>query len=771
MRRRKGSTLGLVAICVLVIIVIGIAVFFLTKIMAGGREVANTTDAGTLNTAKQMLKIAVPPETGPTYDFTPFVYPANAGGITLLTYNRAVAAALLISINADKIGGTAPAKAAAVAAEVDKMGAALTAKLTGSSTFSDLQNNTRMWGNNGVSGTVQDAAWMKSQDPGATNVYFNTSSLDGFSVPVSPTKFTPLNAVPGGVVSPGKYMAGYKPINLPTGQVLFGTPVMPQQAPHLVSYGDFKANQTPFGSAPPNALHVDARSFESKTAIFGGALACAIAGAIDKGGTNGPLGNGFEFAAALPSGYIEFLNWRANPTPPGYDPNALNGDNIFNEEIGGGPGGIYSTWIAGDSNDVNATTNVAFMSNANGLGSRQILANWCKWAATGGSPPGGTVYAGARGVDLKPGYTAANPPPNGSVAFNTLKAIYALNQQSPDPNNPTHINDCAEQIATGPNYGLTGPCVTGFGAMQATFQRTVPTTGAQNNSQNFSQVDWAKATVIVAFQGKGGANGFTTHNLSTGSVTSQTINHNSGDLNGQSINNGVMVNLNSTDDSGLGAYKDYGLIGQHMTNPANSMPVPNQGYSLPLEDVGTILQLMQQTMGQGCLNTVKHDILVRCQQIQPSTTQSQVDAMLNTPFPMAAFNTSPTTRASNQTANKLYIYLPNNDLSKPLQIDAGPPSGASATIVDPDGQSPNFNDACMTTKYDIQGNLVDTLDQGANQGDEYVHMAPYVKMDPDNGMTATDHALWWPGSGALRTLGRLTFRETGLGNTTFSQIN
>ncbi|MBS1956243.1 MAG: hypothetical protein JST89_18805 [Cyanobacteria bacterium SZAS-4] len=769
MRRRKGSTLGLVAICVLVIIVIGIAVFFLTKIMAGGREVANTTDAGTLNTAKQMLKIAVPPETGPPYDFTPFVYPPNAGGITLLTYNRAVAAALLISINADKIKGNAPAKAAQVAAEVDKMGAALTAKLTGSSTFSDLQNNTRMWGNNGVAGTVADAAWMKSQDPGATNVYFNTNTLDGFPLPLSATKFTPLNNTPGGVVSPGKYMAGYRPINLPTGQVLFGTPVMPQQAPHLVSYGDFKANQTPFGSAPPNALHVDAKSFESKTAIFGGALACAIAGAIDKGGTNGPLGNGFEFAAALPSGYIEFLNWRANPVPPGYDPNAVNGDNIFNEEIGGGPGGIYSTWIAGDTNDVQTTQNVAFMSNANGPGSAALLAAWCNWAANGGTPPQGTVYAGKRSLDLKPGFTAANPPATGSNAFNTLKTIYALNQAS-----STHINDCGAQIASPPNFGLTGPCVTGFGAMQATFQRTVPVTGTPNQSQNFSQVDWAKATVIVAFQGKGGPNGFKTTNPVTGGVTSQTVNHNSGDLDGKSINNGINVNMMATDDSGLGAYRDYGMVGQRVPPNPNSMPVPNQGYNLPLEGVGTILQLMQQTMGSSCLNNVKADILLRCQQIQPKTKASDVDVLLNTPFPMAAFNSSPNTKASDQTANKLYIYLPNNDLSQPLQIDAGPPPGVSATLVDPDGKSPDYSDACSNNKYDIQGNLVDTMDVGASQGDEYVHQAPYVKMDPDTGMTATDRALWWPGSGALRTLGRLTFRETGLGpvgGTTFSQIN
>jgi hypothetical protein len=766
-RRRRGSTLGLVAICVLVIIVIGIAVFFLSKIMGGGREVANATDAGTLNSAKQMLKIGVPPGTNP-YDFTSLVYPPGANGITLLTYNRAVAAALLISINAQKAGGTAPAKAAQVIAEVNAMGDALTAQILSGSTFSDLNNNTRMWGNNGVNGSINGVAYMKSQDPGATNVYFNTNSLDGFALPISPTQFTPLNQVPGGVQNPGKYMAGYTAINPPTGGQMFGTPVMPQQAPHLVSLSDFNAAQAKFGSAPPNALKANTSSFEQKSAVFGGALACAIAGAINQGGTNGPLGNGFEFAAALPTGYIEFLNWRANPTPPGYDPNALNGDNIFNEEIGGGPGGIYSTWISGDTTNVNTIQNVAFMSNATtGFGSANLLAAWCKWAYDGGTgtPPKGTVFVGAKGADLKPGFSAGNLPT--AAAKNTLKTIYGLYQS-----NAGVINDCGLQVATGPNYGLTGPCVSGFGAMQATFQRTVPQTGAVNNSQNFSQVDWAKATVIVAFQGKGGPNGFKTTNPATGNVTSQTLNFNQGDLNGQSINNGVTINMDSTDDSGLGVYRDYGQVGQRMTNPTNSMPVPNQGYTLPLEGVGTILQLMQQTMGPTCLAGVKKDILTRCQQIQPRTKASDVDTLLNTPFPMASYSSSPNTRASDQTANKLYIYLPNNDLSKPLQIDAGPPPGASATIVDPDGQQPNFGDACMTVQYDLQSTLVDTLDVGASQGDEYVHMAPYVDMTPPTGMTATDRALWWPGSGAMRTLGRLTFRETGLAaGTTFSHIN
>jgi hypothetical protein len=41
---------------VLVVIVIGVGFFFLSKIIGGGREVANATDAGALNVAKQAIR-------------------------------------------------------------------------------------------------------------------------------------------------------------------------------------------------------------------------------------------------------------------------------------------------------------------------------------------------------------------------------------------------------------------------------------------------------------------------------------------------------------------------------------------------------------------------------------------------------------------------------------------------------------------------------------------------------------------------------------------
>src|ERR1700735_1916684 len=55
-RQQRGATLGLAAACVFLVIAIGVCFFFVAKIIGGGREVANATDGGALNVAKEALK-------------------------------------------------------------------------------------------------------------------------------------------------------------------------------------------------------------------------------------------------------------------------------------------------------------------------------------------------------------------------------------------------------------------------------------------------------------------------------------------------------------------------------------------------------------------------------------------------------------------------------------------------------------------------------------------------------------------------------------------
>lgn len=59
MRRRhdnRGATLSLVVVTTLVIMVLGMGIFFLTKLLGGARELQNATDSGNLNVAKQSLR-------------------------------------------------------------------------------------------------------------------------------------------------------------------------------------------------------------------------------------------------------------------------------------------------------------------------------------------------------------------------------------------------------------------------------------------------------------------------------------------------------------------------------------------------------------------------------------------------------------------------------------------------------------------------------------------------------------------------------------------
>ena len=118
-RTNRGATFGLVAIAALVIIIVGVSIFFLAKIIAGGREVANATDAGMLNVAKNFIKnpsVSVDPE---------FADVTNKGPVSLINYNACVAKALLVALNAQAMGnGLALSHAGQVLAKLEADGRA-----------------------------------------------------------------------------------------------------------------------------------------------------------------------------------------------------------------------------------------------------------------------------------------------------------------------------------------------------------------------------------------------------------------------------------------------------------------------------------------------------------------------------------------------------------------------------------------------------------------------------------------------------------------------
>jgi hypothetical protein len=294
---------------------------------------------------------------------------------------------------------------------------------------------------------------------------------------------------------------------------------------------------------------------------------------------------------------------------------------------------------------------------------------------------------------------------------------------------------CYEQLNL--QSGLMGACVGALPAIQATYEHHIPSLSKQG-SQLFSQADWAKATLLVDFEGKNPQNM---------------------DRDGKpAYNNSSTVNLTSgAPSSGLGVYPASLVPGKVPTYPPN-MPTPDM--PLPLEGIGTIRQLIKAVQSPGCATDTIASIANRCKQIQPNTTDAYVNSLLDTPLPMAA-PASPTWA----NARKLYIYLPGGDLSAQLQINAGPPPKLTGNAPDGCCGYPNTSNACYTNTYYLDGNIVDS------DGDQKVHMRPYLEIDPSSPLRCIDHADWQPGSGADNNFGRMTFSEIGLGSTTFTHIN
>lgn len=316
-RRRFGATLGLVAACILIVAIFGLAVFFLIKIMGGGREIANVSDAGILNVAKNVLvKVGVPAPP----EFNACAEPAGAP-ITLATYNRCVAQTLLVALNAEKEDTSAArTNAQSVITKLKTLGQALRASIAQQNNvqqyFYDLAtvNDNRLNGRTPIDLSGYQTAFMK---PGqATNIYVNSESL-------------PIAALPGSWLSAGtlvgpkgqKYLAGY--VAMPIGnEQIYGVPVFPQTKCHLVSLKEFDESKSPSADVPPNAFQTKSKSFNADAGTFGGAVACAIVGSIDR-----------HYGAAIPGGYIELVNGPGLTVPSDWRESVLAADSIFNDQL------------------------------------------------------------------------------------------------------------------------------------------------------------------------------------------------------------------------------------------------------------------------------------------------------------------------------------------------------------------------------------------------------------------------------------------------------
>lgn len=459
LRRRRGATLGFVAICVLVVIVCGLAAFFLAKLMGGAREVAHATDAGVLNMAKQsMSQISVPAP-----DEFKGCADATTGEINLLNYNRCVAQTLIVAMNAQK-EGTEAAKANAqhVADALYDLCDALGKRLRDPQVQGDFceqvanSNNTRMFGSTPVLVSGFETAFMKAGE--STNVYFAQGLLPG--------------AAPADLFSSGKlkgpngepYMAGYVTFaSLGLEKPISGVPVFPQQKPHLVSLLDFSTSTAkPQDMALPNAFRADTGARDQKTKAMGGAVACAIVGTLEH-----------SFEAAIPMGYIEFSNLPGKSLPATWGSVVLASDSIFNHQI------YYGIDVAalGDGT-------YAFSRRPGELAA---------WAAYNNSGKDAGLYPPTL---TSPPETRLAPP--GYPLNFTMRAGCSKGQWATalDAAKVTSVTHC-----TAYSYGETKDqlCVDALGCMKQVYGDLVADEG-QAEPYAFTNVEYVKADVINALQ-------------------------------------------------------------------------------------------------------------------------------------------------------------------------------------------------------------------------------------------------------------------------------
>lgn len=328
--RNDRGAIGLVASVALILVVIGIALFLLSMIIGGHRELSNAVDSGVLNVAKQSL-------VQPTIDVKALGTPEFSGlgenksdQISLLNYNRAVAQVMMVALNAqDENTDLAYNRVKLLDLQLQKLGTALAEAInTGTSlnnAFDQLLtvNNTRMLG--GLSSRERQirCAFMKPEQ--STNIWFSPESLPNVDI----NKY--LNTTPGAQKSATgqPYLKGYSALKFKD-VTLVGTPVFPATLPHLVSTAEFQSSLNlpelgvPKESIPANSFNGGASSEHISTKNFVGSVACAIVGCAKK-----------DFVARIPMGYIKIVN---KPGIGGsnveYGAIVTDGDNdLFNKEL------------------------------------------------------------------------------------------------------------------------------------------------------------------------------------------------------------------------------------------------------------------------------------------------------------------------------------------------------------------------------------------------------------------------------------------------------
>ncbi len=723
LNRRRGATLGLVAVCVFVVIILAVGFFILAKIIGGEREVANATDAGVLIVARNALS---PTIVGVDFssvgasasDFIGLDEAVSGLGTTggrasMQNLNRIIAQSILVALNADHINtAEAATHAKSLAATAKQVSTQLRDKLHNTNTlnthFTDVAqvNNTKMWHGNKVNlvGNIASAFMRQGY---STNVYFHANT----SLPVSPpSNLTNQNT--GAVTSDdgnSPYMAGYVNWTIPCGNsdniTIAGVPIFPKTQPHIVDVGEFDGATTDpvaEGYLPPNAFKATSEATEGSSGHLGGSLACAIVGVLDK-----------DFAASIPRGYVRINNGQdanAQNTPIA-DPVVSGTNDIFNNELW--PPSQVFTAGNGTSN-MFSTNNGAFV-------------DWANY----------------------------NADTTGTVPRPSLEGIFVITMGT-SGFRPATLDDLADNTnhptdSTTPGVTASGsPCdaLNGWGNNNCFFDNGIDGSNS-DESMIAGRLPFAAAGAYERDQ-----------NLPTGSTATSpdgftNIEYMKASLLAQRARGAKCAQVDPPPlASGM---KKFNVNGCYNTTSGN--PDPSFGN---IDTPRAYLDQISDGGANACANNIVGFIADRMTQVDPSITRANVEAALNdASMPLAMGQT-------------LVLYSPGPGSVTMQPIPAGTYfRPAPANLTDNDGRTSTQVVPCENT-YRIDTTVINaTKGRGSGGdvcsiGDASYHEAPFTR---NTRIEAVDRAVWTPASGFNNLLGDLKFENTAVNGGRFCKPN
>jgi hypothetical protein len=719
-KRTKGATLSLIVSLCLVIAMVGVGVFFLAKILGGARELQHAVDSGNLNVAKQALRSPSINIYGGNVNFSGSnlaVAQSNFsqsidttnGAIDLIVYNRLVAQAMLVAVNAaaDNADLSLPPNALGIqhakqlisclSDPSTGIGIALANKLktdvTMDNSFSGLATlaATRMLNAGSAAiGTVSADKDVSRMSRGqASNVIFPSNVLPSEFSFVDPSfnKTYSTSTTAGGS---SQYLAGYESINIPgvtnASTVLCGVALHPLQNPHLVGSNDFNNNKTAIAglsqaetnAVPPNSFKSGGMAEELKSAKILQTISCAVVGTVN------PTG---QFSASIPNGYLVVANGNSSGslTPPSSAaseslPGPIVMDSyasgLVDSAYGGGTGDIFSDVLM--ANTVYVTPNGAMSEQ---VGTIQAIIDWKNTQIKANLPTTPVPANLANAID------GPNPKQSSADGIDPASGYVACTNQNSAPGDSSSNSTCVANLSTMADVYLSNT-----------------QGGTQGGSlAHLTAIEYEKAELINPRPGGGPAN-------------SKLAGYSGGGTNGNQPlpGNGVCTGMMAQP---LASIPSSAAIDFGTTPTIATLIGPNStftNYSKTAANATTIYNQFQQ----------------RLYQLNPNVSAADITAVMTTAIPMGSVK---------------YIYF---DTTKNLLTISDPgqvPSWINTQSVQPDGSTVTAD----TGSINLIGTFVDISGEAG-----FPH--PW---DCEGGAWARSEAIWTRSSGYNGTLGVLRFTQ------------